>query len=120
MSRLWRFIEKHDRVIGKRSKHRFSILIVAANLMGAGMTFMEPWAWMKGVQLWASVNFIWVVRAGALLSIIAAVYYAAHLRCPKCSKAVWYNPILGGRRRVWFWTPWMPDLCSRCGGPVDD
>jgi hypothetical protein len=110
MSRIWRFIQKHDPVIGQRSKHRVAILLITVNLAAGLMAFVDPWR---------SLEFSWLLWPGAMIAVLAAAYYDAHLRCPDCSKAVWYNPIGFGSKRVWSWTPWVPGVCTRCGNPVD-
>ena len=110
MSRLWRFIEKHDPVIGKKSKHRFAISVVIANVAGSVIAFSEAVSW---------VEYAWVFQFAPIFGFVAAVYYDVHLRCPTCAKAVWFNSIGIGQLRVSFWTPWVPDICTRCGNSVD-
>ncbi len=110
MSRIWRFIENHDPVIGLRSKHRFAILIGMTNIAAVVMSFSEPWS---------ATEFVWVLWPASAIGIAAAVYYDSHLRCPTCSKAIWYNPVGIGQKRRWFWTPWVPGVCTRCAATVN-
>ena len=49
-----------------------------------------------------------------LLALVLGLWINT-MKCPKCGKPVTYNPIKIFGVNIYFWTPWIPKKCSKCG-----
>jgi hypothetical protein len=63
-----------------------------------------------------AISELFLVAILVLLAICG--WYVLSLRCPHCGNPVVHNPTNFLGVRMWMYTPWVPDQCSRCSNPL--
>lgn len=68
--------------------------------------------------LLAAHVFSELLLIGLVVLLVVCGLYTLALRCPHCGNPVVYNQTNFLGVRMWMYTPWVPDKCSRCGNPL--
>lgn len=55
---------------------------------------------------------------GVLISLFVSDALSKKIRCLRCGHPLTYNPIRVFGTPIFFWGPWIPRCCSRCGQPI--
>lgn len=74
------------------------VWFIFALILGSAMVFLSE---------------LFIIPLVILMFILG--YIGFNMRCPKCGKPVTYNPIKIFGVNIYFWTPWIPKKCSKCG-----
>ena len=55
---------------------------------------------------------------GLVILLVVCGSYVLSLRCAQCRNPVVHNPTNFLGVRMWMYTSWVPDQCSKCGSPL--
>lgn len=79
------------------------------------------------LAFWAASGFMFGMLAltvssafmvGLLVLLVVCGELSKRIRCRRCGHPLTYNPIRIFGTPIFFWGPWIPQCCSRCGQPI--